>query len=952
MSERRSDASDNSDSSPDKRGNDEETVVGGKPGDTGQGEETVVRKPAARNENATILSEPGSGQGSDDATVLRQPKSEPAPPSDDATVMRDRQDGGGEAAAGQTDDEDRTIMNPALDDDSTVLGDRAAGEADTTYVASQGPDRRSRGNTEAGRLLKNRFVLEEKVGSGGMGDVYKALDLRAQEAQERNPYIAIKILNENFARHRDAFISLQREASKTRGIPHNNIMGVYDFDREGDTVFMSMELLDGEPLDDYLKKHPEGVSRDDAWNIIDGVCQGLMRAHAAGIVHSDFKPGNIYWTGDKTAKVFDFGIARAVSNPGDIAADGEKTVFDAGELGALTPTYASYEMLKGKEPSTSDDVYALALVAYEVFTGRHPYNRTPADKALEQGLKPEPIPWMKRRHWRALKRGLAIKGEDRTATVEDFYAGLFSEDPPIFRYSVLGLVLIASISFGVYSYFNQATIPERLNELRGSASNSRDALVNRLDNREEWNFASPEWRQIIDESLNKVKLANIEMQEEFDQEPLPYVQELETKVLDAYLTKIKELRDLANARSQGVQEGLSLSQQEERLQEVLSLLEEAGTYMEIVKDRYNYDPAKVAAQESPLATALQLRQIELDDILEQQRLEEERRLAAEEAARQERLRQQQIQERNETYNAGLAELRDIFSCKGNIPQDELIRLGEVLQTLQNTDAERFQQDKPGIITAMAGCIGRRIGVKDPARAREVKAVAVDYFPDSEKISSIEIQDKDPCAARGLEGRGSGNRAWCTDKLSEGGESPQLVVIPPAQDQSIGKFAISRTEVKIGDYNQYCEKAGCQTFSGSSSLPVTNLSVEQARSYTEWLSDQSGREYRLPTVDEWLHAAKTTTGEELDENINCTVDSRGVRLGDRLRSALSGEPNPWGLYNHVGNARELAVADDELMAMGGAHTDPRSECTLDKRVAHSGEADSVTGFRVLREIHSP
>lgn len=950
MSEWRSNASDKSEISPDKTGHAENKTVRDESDEKSQRDETAIRKPAARNENATILREPG---GFGDPTGVSDPagareRSTDSTRTDEATVARvgprrkasDRQP---EApGSDQPEGEDQTVLKPGIEDNSTVLGGRASDDADTTYVASQGPDDGSRGNTEAGRLLKNRFVLEEKVGSGGMGDVYKALDLRAQEAQERNPYIAIKILNEDFARHRDAFISLQREASKTRGIPHNNIMGVYDFDREGDTVFMSMELLDGEPLDDYLKKHPEGVSREDAWNIIDGICQGLMRAHAAGIVHSDFKPGNIYWTGDKTAKVFDFGIARAVSSPGDLAADGEKTVFDAGDLGALTPTYASYEMLKGKEPSTSDDVYALALVAYEVFSGRHPYNRTPADKALEQGLEPEPIPWMKRRHWRALRRGLAIKGDNRTATVEEFYQGLFSEDPPVIRYSVLGLVLVASISFGVYSYFNETTTPERLNDLRGSASSNRDVLRNRLENRDEWNFSSPEWREIIDESLNKVKLASIEMQEEFNQQPLAYIDNLEAKVMDSYLIKIRSLREEAETFGR---------QGEEEVRDALALLQEARSYMEIVKDRYNFDPAKVAAQESPLLTALELRQIRLEDILEEQRLAEERARQAELERQRELERQQQIQERNETYNAGLAELRDIFSCKGNIPPDELSRLGEIVQNLENLHAERFERDKPGIINAMAGCIGRRIGVKDPERAREVKAVAVDYFPESAKIASITIEDRDPCAARGLEGRGSGNRAWCRDKLSEGGEGPEMVVIPPAPAQDIGKFAISRTEVKIGDYNQYCEKAGCQTLSGSSSLPATNLSVGQMRNYVEWLSDQSGREYRLPDVEEWYHAAKTTTGAPLDENINCTVDSRGVRLGDKLRSALSGEPNPWGLYNHVGNARELAVADENLMAMGGAHTDPRSECTLDMRVAHSGEADPVTGFRIMREIQT-
>jgi len=89
--------------------------------------------------------------------------------------------------------------------------------------------------------------------------------------------------------------------------------------------------------------------------------------------------------------VFDFGIARAVpraglSERGEEGQEGEKTVFDPGSLGALTPSYASYEMLTGQVPSMSDDVYAAALVAYELFSGKHPYNRTPADKEMKASL--------------------------------------------------------------------------------------------------------------------------------------------------------------------------------------------------------------------------------------------------------------------------------------------------------------------------------------------------------------------------------------------------------------------------------------------------------------------------------------------------------------------------------------------------------------------------------------
>jgi formylglycine-generating enzyme required for sulfatase activity len=91
-------------------------------------------------------------------------------------------------------------------------------------------------------------------------------------------------------------------------------------------------------------------------------------------------------------------------------------------------------------------------------------------------------------------------------------------------------------------------------------------------------------------------------------------------------------------------------------------------------------------------------------------------------------------------------------------------------------------------------------------------------------------------------------------------------------------------------------------------------------------------------------------QTVDDNINCTVDSRGVRLGDRLRGTTTGRPNRFGLYNFVGNAREWATDDEgDIVALGGAHTDPKADCSIQKRIAHSGEADPVTGFRLLREV---
>lgn len=903
---------------------------------------------------ATILTEPGGV--ATEATIIREKID-----AENATIIRGNDDA--TVVAGAVDD-DATIIGAgglgaggAVDDDSTIIGGGMPGRADTTYIAAVGDQGKSKGNTEAGRLLKNRFVLEEKIGSGGMGDVYKALDLRQQEAKERNPYIAIKILNETFAQHKDAFISLQREATRTRGIPHPNIMGVYDFDREGDTVFMSMELLDGKPLDDYLKDHPEGVSTEDAWNIVDGICQGLARAHGAGIVHSDFKPGNIYYTDDKIAKVFDFGIARAVptsDSDDEFEAEGDTTVFDAGSLGALTPTYASLEMLTGQVPTKSDDVYAVALVTYELFTGRHPYDRTPANKALEQGLVAEPIPTMKRRHWKALKKALQLKGEDRTQTIDEFREHILSEDPPYLRYAAIAALLMISVTYGVYQQFKAAEeIPVEYTQMRQVYDSSERAIKERI---EEENFNQAGWRDQLVESLARLERANLVLQDNVDwsqylgvsweDDASRTILASKNLILDAYLKKIEALRN----ESEVV---VSDTRELEQVAQAKALLVESQLYLDEVKEHYNFDLVRINEQEIALIRRMSARDAQLDSI-ERNRLENEARLVAEEEARVQKALDDAEEDRLITsYNTYITEFKEILRCKGDIPEDALASLQGVIKGLEDTYPERYALDKPGVVAALSACIQDRISVFNPEKAREVKKVVMTYLPGETLISGIVIDDKDPCQLRGLEGHGIRNRSWCEDELvaiiennSDKKYGPELVVIPPLG--SIDSFAISRMEIKIGEYNIYCELNGCQQIEGQPGLPATYISLTEAQAYIDWLSNGSGYIYRLPTRQEWLHAA-TATGESVDTNVNCTVDSRGVRLGDKLVNTLSGRPNSWGLYNFVGNAREWAMDGEDVLALGGAHTDPKSQCTVQMGVSHTGGADAVTGFRVVRQI---
>ncbi len=263
------------------------------------------------------------------------------------------------------------------------------------------------------------YRIDGVIGRGGMGVVYKALDERKKEANDRNPYVAMKVLNDEFKQHPESLMALQREARKAQDLAHPNIVNVFDFDRDGDTVFMTMEYLEGEPLDEVIKRNAmTGLSWQEARPIIRGMTLALAYAHDKGIVHSDFKPGNCFLTKEGVVKVFDFGIARAAQHADDV--EGEKTLFDAGTLGALTPAYASCEMLEGQEPDQRDDIYALACTAYELLAGKHPFNKLSAVQARDNALSAAPLKKVGRAANKAIVRGLAFQRGERTESAQAF----------------------------------------------------------------------------------------------------------------------------------------------------------------------------------------------------------------------------------------------------------------------------------------------------------------------------------------------------------------------------------------------------------------------------------------------------------------------------------------------------------------------------------------------------
>lgn len=230
-------------------------------------------------------------------------------------------------------------------------------------------------------MLAGRFGLVDLLGEGGMSRVYKAVDMRKVEAGADDPHVAVKVLTIAFDDYTDAVALLHRELDNLRDLTHPNIVRVIDFDRDGATVFMTMELLRGRTLAEILRTpHFEGVTRAEALPIIENIANALQFAHERRLVHGDLKPGNVMITETGAAKVIDFGIARAVAQPISKLA---RRPPRRSSVSGLTPAYASPEMLEDKAPDPRDDVYALACMAWEIMTGRHPFDRIQATLARD-----------------------------------------------------------------------------------------------------------------------------------------------------------------------------------------------------------------------------------------------------------------------------------------------------------------------------------------------------------------------------------------------------------------------------------------------------------------------------------------------------------------------------------------------------------------------------------------
>jgi Protein kinase domain/Calx-beta domain len=276
---------------------------------------------------------------------------------------------------------------------------------------------------QTGSVLQRRFVLEQKLGSGGMGTVFKALDRNRLDLPEAERYVALKVLREDLASRPDAVQRLRQEFLQTQRLSHPGIVNVHDLDTDAGTHFFTMELLQGELLSSVIARmSPRCMERSAAEAILCELGSALVYAHDCGIQHADLKPGNIMITQGGDLRVLDFGAATPVRR--------EPWIADAGQsFNGVTRAYASCERLCGEAPQVRDDIFSFGCLAYELLAGTHPFDRRSALQARAENVRPRRIEGLSRRQWRALMKALAWDRADRQDSLAEFVRDLVPAPP-------------------------------------------------------------------------------------------------------------------------------------------------------------------------------------------------------------------------------------------------------------------------------------------------------------------------------------------------------------------------------------------------------------------------------------------------------------------------------------------------------------------------------------------
>jgi serine/threonine-protein kinase len=300
--------------------------------------------------------------------------------------------------------------------DETLVATEGSGPATSAEVSRPGASSLAPGSGER-QVLARRYEIEALLGAGGMGTVYRARDLELDEV------VALKVLRREVSEAPGILERFRREVKLARRVTHHHVARVFDIGEHEGEKFLTMELVDGEPLSSTLGRGAPPLARAVA--IARAVADGVASAHAAGVVHRDLKPDNVLLAADGRVVVTDFGIARAAA---DVAGASQTLGTFLG-----TPAYMAPEQVEGRaDVDARADVYAFGALLFELFTGARAWpGESPFAVASARLNTPPPDPRRVRpdlpdAHADLVLRCLARRPEDRPASMAEVAAALAS----------------------------------------------------------------------------------------------------------------------------------------------------------------------------------------------------------------------------------------------------------------------------------------------------------------------------------------------------------------------------------------------------------------------------------------------------------------------------------------------------------------------------------------------
>lgn len=299
-----------------------------------------------------------------------------------------------------------------------------------------------------GSLIAERFRIRGLLAVGGTSCLYRAWDQYAASAGLDDPSVVIKVPR----RLLDADCSADlifREVAVARRARHSGVINIFDLHQHHGRFFLTQELVQGESLRERLDRAGgQGMPHSACIAIGRQLVAAIASLHAAGLVHSDIKPGNVLLGRDGQLRLIDLATARS-SKPAD---DITNPPFHG-----FSPAYASPQTLDDEPARPADDVYSLACVLYEQLAGKHPFGGADARRARTEEQTPTRPPSLGRVQWRLLRRALAFDAEQRPASVERFWRA-FAGTRHLAPLAVMAVVIMAT-----------APAATSLNTLAGSA---------------------------------------------------------------------------------------------------------------------------------------------------------------------------------------------------------------------------------------------------------------------------------------------------------------------------------------------------------------------------------------------------------------------------------------------------------------------------------------------------